>query len=324
MTYVTEDVDVPGIVSSIPFTPVVGIDLITGDNRGYVGSTGKTILATNSFSLNPVTSRWTVDLTPNSLITNPTGTVYRRTIAGGGVTVTDFFDVPTAQKTPLTVTSSVRTSNVVTLTVASTTGYSIGEQVVTDLVNNSYDGLFTLTNVTGTTLVYAHFGADLSTSTGTVGKPWPIGERLTSNPTNLPTTNPSNEVDSFTIAADASSVALTGGFDTIALANTVFTVPDSAQPHLLIAHALVTHSVTGQVAIICAPVGTTTAAGLTGPGSGYVHVTTATTVVYEAVIHAYFGPHTPGNYQLFGNGPAGNLIVKGSIFAQTRGILLAI
>lgn len=323
MVYVIEDVDIPGVPTSLPINATVSINLVTNDERGYT-STGKTILSVNEFSLNSVTGQWLQDLTPNTTITNPTGTVYRRIISGSTVNAIDFFDVPTANKLPLNVTAASRTSNVVTLTLASTTGYSIGDTVIVDLGNNSYDGVFTLTNVTGTTLVYPMSGADLGTSTGTVAKPWPISERLTSDPTNLPTSSASNEVDTFTIAADASAAVLTGGFDLISLANTTFTVPDSSRPHILTGIILATHSVTGQVTIVCAPVGTTTVISLTGPGSTYMHIQTATTIVYGAVLHAYFAPHSAGNYQLFANGPAGNFIVKGSAFAQTRGILLGI
>jgi hypothetical protein len=66
------------------------------------------------------------------------------------------------------VSAAQRVSNVVTLTVPTGHGFVKGDVVTTDLANNSYDGTFTLSSVTATTVVYTQAGTDLSTSTGTV------------------------------------------------------------------------------------------------------------------------------------------------------------
>ena len=67
------------------------------------------------------------------------------------------------------VSAGVRASNVVTLTVPSGHGFAAGDVVQVDLADNVYDGVFTVTSVTATTVVYGQTAADdPSSGTGTV------------------------------------------------------------------------------------------------------------------------------------------------------------
>jgi len=68
-----------------------------------------------------------------------------------------------------TVTDSVKTSNVVTLTFASHT-ISLGDTITVDMSDVNFDGTFTVTNVTSTTISYAFAGANVPSAadSGTV------------------------------------------------------------------------------------------------------------------------------------------------------------
>jgi len=67
------------------------------------------------------------------------------------------------------VSAGVRASNVVTLTVPSGHGFGAGDVIQVDVADNTYDGVFTITSVTATTVVYGQTAADdASSGTGTV------------------------------------------------------------------------------------------------------------------------------------------------------------
>lgn len=164
----------------------VVIDLAIVDDNGPVrafDASGFPIVSPGHFLL-PSDGSWEAELEPTTGMT-PSGVVYRRTINGPDFAYVDHFEVPSVQKTPLNVTAAVRTAGQVTLTVASTAGYTIGEDVAVNLVNGAYDGKFTLTNVTATTLVYLQAGGDLGTSTGTVGKLWSVFDQISEPPSSV-------------------------------------------------------------------------------------------------------------------------------------------
>lgn len=66
------------------------------------------------------------------------------------------------------VTAASRTSNVVTLTLPQGHGIQVGDSVGVDLTNDTFDGNFTVTSVTTTTIVYSQTAANASGATGTV------------------------------------------------------------------------------------------------------------------------------------------------------------
>ena len=66
------------------------------------------------------------------------------------------------------VSAAARTTNVVTLTVPTGHGFVANDLITVDLADNSYDGIFQVTSVTATTIVYGQTAANAGTSTGTV------------------------------------------------------------------------------------------------------------------------------------------------------------
>ncbi|SRR6266498_1367716 len=74
--------------------------------------------------------------------------------------------VVTAVPANLNVTAAVRSGNVVTLTVANS--LAPGRHVAVDLVDTSYDGIFTVVTASGTQITYNQSAANAGTSTGTV------------------------------------------------------------------------------------------------------------------------------------------------------------
>lgn len=67
---------------------------------------------------------------------------------------------------PLTVTASSRSGNVVVLTVTNT--LITGSNIAVDLLDNSYDGVFSISSRTNSAITFIQVGADATTTTGTV------------------------------------------------------------------------------------------------------------------------------------------------------------
>jgi hypothetical protein len=169
---------------------------IVGDNANpqrAFDPDGNPIVSPGQFLL-PADGSWEAELEPTDGM-EPSGLVYRRTIKGPDFQYLDHFTVPAVQKTPLNVTAAQRVGGVVTLTVVSTAGYTIGEDVAVNLVLSGYDGKFTLTNVTPTTLVYSQAGGDLGTTTGTVGKLWTVFDHISDPPAAVQSVGLSGHID---------------------------------------------------------------------------------------------------------------------------------
>lgn len=73
--------------------------------------------------------------------------------------------------TTFSISAISRTSNVVTATTGSATGFLVGQQVyVTGVGDTSYNGTFVLLSASGTTLTWAQVGGNSSSSGGTVSE----------------------------------------------------------------------------------------------------------------------------------------------------------
>lgn len=103
------------------------------------------------------------------------------------------------------VTAAVRAANVVTLTVASHS-FKRGDVIQVDVADATYDGVFVVTSVTATTIVYGQVAAD--DASGGVGTVWPAGSTV--NPGNVDALTQqaavsacsrTNQVATFTVAA---------------------------------------------------------------------------------------------------------------------------
>lgn len=323
MTVITEDLDLPGGGDSNVGVEVTLADVSGVGRVGYSGA--KSIVGLARPGLVAGTT-WSLNLVPNVSITDPVGTVYRRRVIQGVDVIADnLFTAPTTSLNLLTnVTAAARTSNVVTLTMASTTGYVIGDSVTVDLVDASYDGTFVLTNVTGTTLVYPQTAANAGTSTGTVGRPWRMSERLTTSPVTLPTTESSNELDVAELASSSGAIAVTAGFGMVAVPNLIVTVPDIARPVYLDANAAVLHSLATAAdrGIAIAAVGST----LLGQDKGrtQIRLTIANTVATGLFARGRLAAHSPGDYQMFVFGETGNVTVNGDGGNPARLVALAV
>lgn len=70
----------------------------------------------------------------------------------------------------LVVSASARASNVVTLTVLSGHGILAGDLITVALATAGFDGTFTVSSVTATTILYAQTGSDQSGGAGTVAR----------------------------------------------------------------------------------------------------------------------------------------------------------
>lgn len=123
---------------------------------------------------------WEIDLIPNELI-DPEGTYYRVEETAGRVGATHHFIVPRF----VDVVSASRTSNVVTAVLETADhGIRVGDSVVVDLSDNTYDGTFTVTEVSGAQIKWNQVAAnDPSGGTGTVNKTiWDLYDLLIDQP----------------------------------------------------------------------------------------------------------------------------------------------
>lgn len=68
------------------------------------------------------------------------------------------------------ITNAELATNVATLTMVSTTGLNVGDQITVDISNNTFDGSYAITAKTGTTISYAKTNADIPSAavTGTI------------------------------------------------------------------------------------------------------------------------------------------------------------
>jgi hypothetical protein len=126
----------------------------------------------------PVDSQgvWEIDLIPNSLIA-PVQSYYRVEETAGRVSAVHQCVVPAAAP----VISGSRTSNVVTVNVGLLGhGINVGDTVIVNLTDDTYDGTFTVTAVSGTLISWSQVAAnDVSSGSGTVEKsPWNVYEIL--------------------------------------------------------------------------------------------------------------------------------------------------
>jgi hypothetical protein len=121
----------------------------------------------HAHGIQQVGGRWTAVVVTHDITFGPTVinlSIWKQETGpgvGGEFTLGSYLD-------QVAVSASVRTSNVVTLTVPSGHGFNRGDAIAVDLANASYDGNFEVSSVTATTIVYNHTGANLTTSTGTV------------------------------------------------------------------------------------------------------------------------------------------------------------
>jgi hypothetical protein len=73
----------------------------------------------------------------------------------------------TQQGTPKTITNKALTTNVATVTVASSTGISTGDTVLVYGVDSTFNGTYTVTATTGTTISYAKTAANVTSTAAT-------------------------------------------------------------------------------------------------------------------------------------------------------------
>jgi len=92
--------------------------------------------------------------------------IWRGTGAAMTINFVNFEATGLLKKHP--VTNAVRASNVVTLTVPLGHNVKVAESIQVDLSDNGFDGGFSVTSVTPTTIVYSQTGANASGATGTV------------------------------------------------------------------------------------------------------------------------------------------------------------
>jgi hypothetical protein len=132
----------------------------------------------------------------------------------------------------------------------------------------------------------------------------------------LPTTEPSNEKDSFAPASNSANLAVSG-FTFVPVPDFIVDVPDLAQPLLLMGWVNMFHTTVANAILYAgiAAVGVTALASTKGLGNARAGAAnTGITVPFVGRLPA----HSAGSYQVGVNGDAGNVVVVGG----TNGITL--
>lgn len=168
MTYVKEKVLLPDMdLANANDRVVIALSVVDGNDKPveiFDDGNDAIIVSPTRFLL-PTSGKWIENLPANAL-GSPADTVYRRVVEGPNYAYTRYFTVPTAQKTPVNITASSRSGTTVSLVVTSSTGYTVGEDiVVANLTGNGapLNGVWVVSNVPDATHVeYQH------TASGTI------------------------------------------------------------------------------------------------------------------------------------------------------------
>jgi len=275
------------------------IDGLTMQNRFFRTADGVLIVSPKKTAL-PLSGAWEADMTPSTLAT-PGGSAYRRTVNGPDYAYLDYFAVPTAQKTPLAITAASRTGTLVTLTAASTTGYAIGDRIVVPpLTLAGYEGQWTITNVTGTTIQYnTTASGTLGTATGTIGKMWSLYELLTVAPQTPPSYPLSNEIDTAEITANVSGIGAFNGINILPVTGLVVDTLNVSYPQYIDLMLWMEHAATANANLITciAAVGSTVIGQQIAAAAGFVGAAGKETSPFAS---ARIPPNTAaGSYQAF-------------------------
>jgi hypothetical protein len=183
MTWVREKVLLPDSdLANVNSKVIIQLDVIDGNARPveiFDDGSDAVIVSPTRFEL-PVSGVWEENLPAND-DGSPEDTIYRRIVEGPGFAYPRYFTSPVAQKLPLSVTASARTTNVVSLTVVSSTGYAAGERIVCAAFTGNgavFNGNFTVKDVPdGTHVRFDQTGSDIAVGgTGTVGLVWRTDE----------------------------------------------------------------------------------------------------------------------------------------------------
>lgn len=132
----------------------------------------------------------------------------------------------------------------------------------------------------------------------------------------LPTATPSNERDYDEITVDNPAIAV-NGLTITSVPNLLATVPALTRPCYIEGAVGVSHSVANaNIALAVGPTGLGSGDLSLCKGAGWVQLGAAG-AVSTVPLRVRIPANSPGTYQLYGNGTAGNVTVKGATFAPS-------